>query len=107
MNFFIWKGNIFRVPITTLQSCKIRGGWELLDIYAKCKALLLSRMLSQGTREVSALSSLVSQMEHQHTHSKPSKCRCLAHQHDKLREYATDMPYVTESTNKERIKQDP
>ena len=33
-----------------VSSCKAGGGWELLDIYAKCKALLLSRMHSQGTR---------------------------------------------------------
>jgi hypothetical protein len=50
MTFFIWKGAIFRVPISTLQSCKAGGGWELLDIHVKCRALLPSRMHSQNAR---------------------------------------------------------
>jgi hypothetical protein len=50
MKFFIWKGATFRVPISTLQSYKAGGGWRLMDIHAKCRALLLSRMHSHGAR---------------------------------------------------------
>jgi hypothetical protein len=68
ITFFIWKDNIFRVPINILQSRKIRGGWELLDIYAKCKALLLSRMLLQSTRDESAQAALFRKWKiHTHT----------------------------------------
>jgi hypothetical protein len=53
MKFFIWKGATFRVPISTLQSYTAGGGWRLMDIHAKCRALLLSRMHSRGTRALS------------------------------------------------------
>jgi hypothetical protein len=48
VTYFIWRGAIFRVPISTLQSRRTEGGWELMDIAAKCRALLLSRMHIQG-----------------------------------------------------------
>jgi hypothetical protein len=50
VTYFIWRGATFRVPISTLQSQRTDGGLELLDIAAKCRALLLSRMYGQGDR---------------------------------------------------------
>ena len=41
--WFIWKGMIFRVPMSTLQRKRTDGGLELLDIEAKCCALFLAR----------------------------------------------------------------
>ena len=32
VNFVIWKGATFRVPVSTLQAQKRKGGWELIDI---------------------------------------------------------------------------
>jgi len=49
--WFIWKGTIFRVPLSTLQSRKEDGGLELLDIEAKCRALFLTKMRDQGAKE--------------------------------------------------------
>jgi hypothetical protein len=47
ITLFIWKGAIFRLPISTLQAPKAR----LIDVYNKCKALLYCRMLYQSTRK--------------------------------------------------------
>ena len=53
--WYTWLGATFiRVSISTLQCKKDQGGWELLDVAAKCRALLLSRMWDQGQREWSA-----------------------------------------------------
>jgi hypothetical protein len=41
--YFLWKGEIFRVPISTLQREKGKGGWGLVDLEAKCRALFLCR----------------------------------------------------------------
>ena len=50
-----WLGATFiRVSISILQRKNEQGGWELLDVAAKCRALLLSRMWAQGQREWSA-----------------------------------------------------
>jgi len=45
--WFLWQGAIFRVPISTLQRKK-DGGLELCDVEAKSRALLISRMWTQG-----------------------------------------------------------
>jgi hypothetical protein len=50
VTYFIWRGATFRVAFSTLQSRRMEGGWELLDIVAKCRALLLSRIYVQGAR---------------------------------------------------------
>jgi hypothetical protein len=48
IGWFIWRGAIFRVPISTLQRRKDEGGWELTDIAAKCCALLITRLWAQS-----------------------------------------------------------
>ena len=49
--WYIWKGAVFKVPITTLQRSKSMGGWEMIHIEAKCRALLLSRLYTQSRKE--------------------------------------------------------
>jgi len=49
--WFIWKGTIFRVPLSTLQRRREEGGLELLDIEAKCRALFLTKKRNQGAKE--------------------------------------------------------
>jgi len=39
----IWQGTIFRVPVSTLQLPKERGGWAMANICAKCKTPLKTR----------------------------------------------------------------
>jgi hypothetical protein len=41
---YIWKGNIFRVPFTTLYKALTEGGLGLIDIRSKCLALLIVRL---------------------------------------------------------------
>ena len=49
--WFIWKGTVFRDPMSTLQRRIEDGGLELLDVEAKCLALFLPRMRDQGAKE--------------------------------------------------------
>jgi hypothetical protein len=39
--WFTWKGDIFRVPLTTLYRNKRDGEWELIDWASKCQTLFL------------------------------------------------------------------
>jgi len=48
ITWYIWRGTIFRVPISTLQRPKQMGGWEMPDIEANFTALLLYLMYLQG-----------------------------------------------------------
>jgi hypothetical protein len=101
INLFILKGNIFRVPINILQSPKIRGGWELLDIYAKCKALLLSRMLLQNKRDDSGQAALFRKWNIDTHPANPPNDAAYPNSMIHLREYATDMAYVPEAMTNE------
>jgi CHAT domain-containing protein len=50
---FLWKGDLFRIPLSTLYRPKTEGGWDLINISTKFRALLLLRtskqLSSQGT----------------------------------------------------------
>jgi hypothetical protein len=43
ITYFLCKGEIFRVPLSTLQREKKEGGWGLVDLAAKCRSLFLCR----------------------------------------------------------------
>ena len=43
--WFIWKGKIFRVPLSTLQQGETGGGWNLVTAEAQCRALYMCRIV--------------------------------------------------------------
>ena len=47
ISWFIWKGEIFNVPLSTLQLSKEAGGRALIHIMAKCMTLFILRMEQQ------------------------------------------------------------
>jgi hypothetical protein len=47
ISYFLWQGDLFRVPITTIQREKSQGGWDLLNILAKCRSILIIRLQKQ------------------------------------------------------------
>jgi hypothetical protein len=48
ISWFLWHGNIFRLPLTTLQLQKHRGGWGMTNVAAKSRSLLFCRLQKQG-----------------------------------------------------------
>jgi len=50
ITWYILRGTVFRVPVSTLQRPKQTEGCEMPDIEAKCTAFLLYRMYLQGQR---------------------------------------------------------
>jgi len=51
ISWFLWKGEIFRVPLSTLQRMKMEGGWGMIQTAAKCMALLIHRMREQRKKK--------------------------------------------------------
>jgi len=49
--WYIWQGAIFRVPLSTLQRRKEDGGWHMMEVNIKCRALLIRRIWLQEQRE--------------------------------------------------------
>ena len=50
ISWILWKGEIFRVPLSTLQRTKKEGGWGMIHPAAKCMALFFHRMNEQGKK---------------------------------------------------------
>jgi hypothetical protein len=48
ISWFLWRGAIFRVPLSTLQKNKEEGGWDLVNLDAKSKTLYVRRLREQG-----------------------------------------------------------
>jgi hypothetical protein len=46
--WFLWTGEIVRVPLSTLQHRKQQEGWGLTHVAAKCRTLLHFRLQSQS-----------------------------------------------------------
>jgi hypothetical protein len=44
ISWFIWKGDIFRVPLSTLYRHKEQRGWDFINFSAKSQALFLYRV---------------------------------------------------------------
>jgi hypothetical protein len=56
MTWYIWKGQIYKVPISTLYRHKSKGVWALTHFEAKCYALLLQRTQTQITNRATLTS---------------------------------------------------
>jgi hypothetical protein len=48
--WFLWRGDVFRVSLSTLKRRKDEGGWELKNLIAKSHTLFLGRLRIQRTR---------------------------------------------------------
>ena len=49
--WYIWQGAIFRVRLSTFQRRKEDGGWNVIEVETKCRALLITRIWQQWQRE--------------------------------------------------------
>jgi hypothetical protein len=51
IQWFLWCGEIFSVPLTTLYKNKREGGWTLISVAAKCLMLFVIRMKAMRAME--------------------------------------------------------
>jgi hypothetical protein len=92
--WFIWHGAIFRVPISTLQKNMSEGGWELTDVAAKCRALLITRIWIQSQSAGTIMSDLLKYWKIQTYTANPPDIRRIPIDLEHLRSYALDMAYI-------------
>jgi len=62
ISWFVWKGDIFCVPLSTVYRTKERGGWDLTNLSAKSHALLLYRMRQHVMKQGTITSALIADM---------------------------------------------
>jgi len=51
ITWFLWRGSIFRVPLSTIQWRKLQSGWDLINVGAKSRTLLHYRIQTQSTAQ--------------------------------------------------------
>ncbi|KAJ4440226.1 hypothetical protein ANN_08365 [Periplaneta americana] len=54
ITWYLWKGAIFRVPLSTAIERREEGGLDFIHIPTKCASLLVSRYLKQQTDNIAA-----------------------------------------------------
>jgi len=59
ISYFIWKGNIFRVPLSTLQKSKQEGGLALINPMAKSRTMCLLRIMEQCNKHENTTTELL------------------------------------------------
>ena len=94
VQWYIQKGKIFKVPTTTLQRTKQKGGMGLIDITAKCWVLLLSCMHMQGQNVGSATASWLKEWKLIGLQENPPYTLWIPGQLGYLQIFAMDMAYV-------------
>jgi hypothetical protein len=91
---FLWRGAIFRVPLSTLHRSKEEGGWGLLEVAAKCRALHFARQWHQGQLEGSVTWALHRYWGLHRYRSNPPPFPVIPKSMSHLRQYALDLAYV-------------
>ena len=91
----IWRGTVFRVPVSSLQRPKQKGGWEMPDIEAKCTALLLYRMYLQGQRNGTVTASWLQTWGRNGRQANPQHATKFPINLAYLYVYALNMAYIT------------
>jgi hypothetical protein len=104
ITYMIWRGSIFRVPITTLCKPKHQGGMGVVHTEAKCRALLFYRLREQANRAGSETERLLQRWGLlSHSKNPPNlNRRLLACAY--LQEHALDMAYIPPRTVMEMTK---
>jgi len=91
--WFIWRGSIFKVPVTTLQLPKWLG-WDLPHIETKCKALLYNRLQMTGAKPGRALLLFMHKWALDGPISNPPAAHGFPTALNYLQQFAIDMAYI-------------
>jgi len=99
--WFIWKGTIFRIPLSTLQRRREDGGLELIDIEAKCRTLFLTKMREQGAKEGTLTAAWLQRWNLRKQEGNPPNILRIPRTLEYLRLYALEWAYLEPKTQDE------
>jgi hypothetical protein len=92
--WFIWKGAMFKVPLTTLRRPKEEGGWSMDNVGTKCTALLYARMKYLGEDESTSTALLLGHWRVAGFSSNPPPRTRIPQSLRYCRQYAMDLAYL-------------
>jgi hypothetical protein len=101
ITWFIWKGNIFRIPLSTLQLQKHQGGWGLTNIAAKSRTLLYYRLQKQGQNTGSFTANWLKRWNLLKRSHNPPNINKIPEKLEYLQIHNYDSAYITEQQSTE------
>jgi hypothetical protein len=101
ISWYVWRGEIFRVPLSTLQRRKGEGGWDLIHTTAKSCALFLYRLRQQGLRSATLTAEWLCSWGLLAQNKNPPYRDRIPATLEYLRRYAVDVAYVTQQGSTE------
>jgi len=101
ISWYVWRGEIFRVPLSTLQRRKCEGGWDLIHITAKSCALFAYHPREQGLRSGTLTSEWLRSWGLMAQNKNPPYRDRIPATLEYLRRYAVDVAYVTQQGSTE------
>jgi hypothetical protein len=94
-SWYIWRGEIFRVTLSTLYKSKDQEGWALINVAAKCRALLIYRLQAQGQYSGSLTAKWLGKWNLLHPSKNPPHIKRIPEQLEYLRLLEMDTAYIT------------
>jgi hypothetical protein len=102
--WYIWHGEIFKVPLSTLQRPKVQGGWDLINIAAKSRTLYYYRLKTQGKKDgILTAKWLRSWDLHKPSKNAPN-VNGIPTSMEYLRIFATESAYIEQQGQRESVK---
>jgi len=101
ISWYISRGAVFRVPVSTLQRPKQMGGYAMTDIVAKFTAVFFYRMNMQGNRDGSATAAWLQTWNLTVRHANPTHATKFPTKLAYLNIYAVNMAYITPPAHNE------
>jgi hypothetical protein len=92
--WYLWRGEIFRVPISTLTRQKHQGGWDLVNLAAKSRALFLCRLTTNNECEGSFTKDWLRHWSLHKPTPNPPTIRRIPDSMGYLQLYAMDTAYI-------------
>jgi hypothetical protein len=95
---YLWKGNIFRVPASTLHREKHAGGLAMINIRVKCRTLYFTRIMKQYQQKESITGKWIRQHAQYVQNQIPPQWVLLPEEIEYLRTYYQEQAYIDPKT---------
>jgi hypothetical protein len=105
VNWYLWKGAVFRISFATMRRDKVKGGWNLTDIAVKSRVLLFYRLNIQGRREGTITADWMERWGLLEKSENPPDIRRIPSKMGYLRQYLIDLTYIQPQGCGEMLRQ--
>jgi hypothetical protein len=104
ITWYVWRGDIYRVHLSTLCMKRETRGWNLTHVGAKCRTLLIIRLQIQGRIEGNITNWWLKRWKLHHPSANPPHLARIPRHLQYLRLLATDTAYIAAQGQNETLQ---